>query len=60
MALKDRHNVPIVSLHAITDISTTNTMYPRAYIHGHRLLAFLDNSSTHNVVNVGVMRPSDW
>jgi hypothetical protein len=55
VALEDRHDAPIVSLHSITDISTTNTMYLHAYIYGHRLLAFLDNGSTHNFVNVGVV-----
>lgn len=30
-------------------------MYLHAYIYGHRLLAFLDNGSTHNFVNVGVV-----
>lgn len=50
--LEDGLDAPVVSLHAITDIRTKNTMHLHTYINDHRLLTLLDNSSTHNI-NVG-------
>jgi hypothetical protein len=47
---------PVVSLYALTGIRTKEAMHLHVYIHGHKLLALLDSSSTHNFINVGVMR----
>jgi hypothetical protein len=42
---------PIISLHALTDIHTTNTMQIQIIINEQLLLALLDTSSTHNFVD---------
>lgn len=55
-ATKDSVAQPIISLYAITGIRTENAMLLSVSVHGHRLVAFLDSSSTHNFVNADLMR----
>lgn len=41
----------MVLLHAIVGVRTVDTMQVPVYIHGHRLVAFLDSGSTHNFIH---------
>lgn len=45
----------VISLHAIVNILIEETMHLSVYIHGHKLLALLEVSSTHNFIGGGVM-----
>jgi hypothetical protein len=54
VVLEDRLDTLVVSPHTITGIHTEDTMHFHAYIHGHWLLALLNNDSTHNI-NARVM-----
>jgi hypothetical protein len=47
---------PTVSLYAIAGIRTENAMHLHVYVHGHCLLALLDSGSTHNFIDVDLMR----
>jgi hypothetical protein len=47
---------PIVSLHAITDIHSKNTMLLPMTVHGHQLVALLDSGSATNFIKVDLMR----
>lgn len=49
-------NSLVVSLHAITGIQTEETMHLLVYIHNHKLHTNLNSNSTHNFINVRVMR----
>lgn len=53
--VEEQPNGPVMSLHTIVGIPTKDTMHLDVYIHGHRLLALLDNGSTHNFINASVM-----
>ena len=47
---------PQVSLYTIAGIRTENVMLLPVFVHGHRLVALLDSSSTHNFINADLLR----
>jgi hypothetical protein len=47
---------PIVSLHAIADIHSKNTMLLPVMVHGHQLVALLDSGSATNFIKADLMR----
>ena len=49
---EERVAIPEISLHALSDISTLQTMRVVGTIRGQRLLVLIDSGSTHNFVNV--------
>ena len=44
--------IPEISLHALSDISTPQTMRVVGTVHGRRLHVLIDSGSTHHFVNV--------
>jgi hypothetical protein len=54
--LGDEAADPVISLHAVAGIPTEDMMQVHIDIRGHSLLALLDSGSTHNFINMGVMR----